>query len=457
LAGISIQLNKILKKSGLTNLLTATAYSAVLSSGNWIIAVVSIFVSSTLSHKFAKTPDTTIIYQIYITYTLAISLIVSGPLQLMFTRYIADKFFKKRFDEILPNYLGAVVSVMGCSFVVSVILSFYFFKSLPCYYHLIFSCTISTLSGVWITNALLSGLKSYKYILFSFAFSYLFIGISFFFTSKLEVIWTFVSFYAGQIVLLCLLMIRVILDYPSKKLFSLEFWYKRKSYYSLLLSGLFYNIGIWADKFIFWFNPVTGKPIFGNLRASVMYDIPIILAYICLIPGIAVFFLKLEVEFASSYDNYFNAVRSWGKLEDLYRLANKMIDNVRTTLYDTLRVQGIGGVLIFFFEEKIFKFFNLPSIYIPLFNILLVGAILQLAFMVIFAILSYFDRRRDLAIISFIFALGNLIFTMITQFLGPYYYGYGFALSVLIAVLIGMLRLRRFLNEVHYRTFVFIS
>jgi len=94
LAGISIQLNKILKKSGLTNLLAATAYSAVLSSGNWIIAVVSIFVSSTLSHKFAKTPDTTIIYQIYITYTLAISLIVSGPLQLMFTRYIADKFLK---------------------------------------------------------------------------------------------------------------------------------------------------------------------------------------------------------------------------------------------------------------------------------------------------------------------------------------------------------------------------
>ncbi len=58
--------------------------------------------------------------------------------------------------------------------------------------------------------------------------------------------------------------------------------------------------------------------------------------------------MKVEIEFAESYDNYYRAVRDWGRLDDLYRLGNKMIENVRTTFYDTLRVQGIWSVLIFF-------------------------------------------------------------------------------------------------------------
>ncbi|WP_059175483.1 exopolysaccharide Pel transporter PelG [Thermodesulfovibrio aggregans] len=456
MAGISIQLKKFLEKRSLIGLVTATAYSAVLSSGNWIIAVVSVFFFSLLTNKFVKEPNTTLIYQIYITYTVAISLILSGPLQLMFTRYVADRLFEKQIDRVLPNYFGALAICMGYSFVISLFISFYFFESLPFYYHIIFSFTISTLSGVWLSNALLSGLKSYRYIIFSFCFCYLLIGVLLFFTSRFGIIWTFISFYTGQVLLLFLLVTRIILDYSTDRLFEFDFLSKRKSYYSLGVAGFFYNLGIWSDKFIFWFNPFTGNQVFGNLRTSVLYDIPIILAYISLIPGIAIFFMKVEIEFAESYDNYYRAVRDWGRLDDLYRLGNKMIENVRTTFYDTLRVQGIWSVLIFFFEEKIFYFLKLPSLYIPLFNILLTGALLQLSFMVVFAFLSYFDKRRQIALISIIFCTGNIILSILTQFLGPYYYGYGFALSLLIATTTGILFLRRFLDDIHYRTFVSI-
>lgn len=457
MAGISIRLKKILEKRSLTGLLTATAYSAVLSSGNWIIAVSSVFFFSILVNKFSREHNISVIYQIYITYTVAISLILSGPLQLMFTRYVADRLFEKQIDKILPNYFGALALCMGYSFLISIFLSFYFFHSIPFFYHIIFSFTISTLSGVWMSNAVLSGLKSYRYIIFSFGFSYLFIGFAILFASRFGLIWTFISFYAGQVLLLFLLIIRMILDYSSDRLFEFDFLKKRKFYYSLGVTGFFYNLGIWADKFIFWFNPSTGQQVFGNLRASVLYDIPVILSYICLIPGIAVFFMKLEVEFAESYDNYYRAVRDWGRLDDLYRLGNKVIDSARTTFYDTLRAQGIGAILIFFFEEKIFDFFKLPSIYIPLFNILFTGAILQLSFMVIFALLSYFDRKKQIALMSVIFSIGNIIFSLLTQFLGPYYYGYGFGLSLLIATTTGILFLRRFLNDIHYRTFVFLT
>lgn len=457
MAGISIRLKKLLQKRSLTAVLTATGYSAMLSSGNWIIAVGSVFLFSIFAHWILKDPRIPIIYQIYITYTVAISLILSGPIQLMFTRYVADRIFEKQIQKVLPNYFGALAFCMGYSFLISLCLSFYFFEGLPYYYHLFFSFTVSTLSGVWISNALLSGLKNYNYILFAFSLSYILIGVLFLFSSKYGIIWGFISFYVGQALLLTLLILRIILDYYSELVFDFEFLNRKKAYYSLAVSGFFYNIAIWADKFIFWFNPDTSQKIFGNIRASMVYDIPIILSYISLIPGLAVFFLKLETEFAESYDNYYNAVRTWGKLADLYRFANKMIDNARTTFYDTLRLQGISGVFIFFLEEKFFSLLNLSSLYLPLFNILLIGAMLQLAFMVVFALLSYVDRRQEIAMISMIFAFANIGFTILSHYLGPYYYGYGFAFAGLLATVSGIILLRRFLDEIHYRTFVFIA
>ncbi len=169
----------------------------------------------------------------------------------MFTRYVADRLFEKQIDRVLPNYFGALAICMGYSFVISLFISFYFFESLPFYYHIIFSFTISTLSGVWLSNALLSGLKSYRYIIFSFCFCYLLIGVLLFFTSRFGIIWTFISFYTGQVLLLFLLVTRIILDYSTDRLFEFDFLSKRKSYYSLGVAGFFYNLGIWSDKFIF--------------------------------------------------------------------------------------------------------------------------------------------------------------------------------------------------------------
>ncbi|WP_457600447.1 exopolysaccharide Pel transporter PelG [Hydrogenivirga sp.] len=443
-----------MKKETLTGLLAAVGYSAVLGSGNWVVAVSSIFLFSSLARQFTDDPRIPVIYQVYITYTVAFSLVISGPLQLMFTRYIADRLFEKEVERVLPNYFGALSLSMFAGFVFSLISSLYIFEGVPYYYHAIFSFTVSVLSGLWVTNALLTGLKSYKHIFLSFAFSYTVTGVLLLVSVKYGLIWTFVSFYVGQCLLLFLLVFRVIRDYSSTHLFELDFLSRKRSYYSLAATGLFYNLGIWIDKFVFWFSPITGDTVFANIRASMIYDVPVILAYFSLVPGIAVFFLKIELEFATEYDNYYKAVREWGHVHDLYRLGNKMIEGVRSTLYETLRVQAIAVIFILFLEEYIFELLKISKVHIPIFNILLIGALLQLGFMVIFAVLSYFDRRMDILWLTLIFVLGNFVLTILTQVLGPYFYGYGYTSSLLIAVVAGMILLRRFLGELHYRTYM---
>ncbi len=425
-----------------------------MSSGNWLIAILSVVVFSLIAVGFAKDPKIPEIYQVYITYAVALSLIFSGPLQLMFTRFVADRLFEKKDERVLPNFFGALVLSMFVGLSFSFLISLYLFKGFPYHYHMVFSFTVAVMCGVWLANVLLTGLKSYKYIFLSFALSYITTGLLLLFAVRIDVWFTFLVFYTGQSLLLALLVVRIIMDYPSDRLISFEFLSKRQSKYSLAFTGLFYNLGIWGDKFVFWFSPTTGTQVFGNIRASVLYDIPVVLAYVSLVPGIAVFFLKLEVEFAQHYEKYYDAVREWGTLKDLYRLANKMIDSANTVLYETLRLQGIATLMLFFIEEWLFRFLGFSFLYIPLFNVLLVGALLQLAFMVIFALLSYYDRRREIMYMTLSFALLNFCLSILTQFLGPFFYGYGYALSLLLPTLMGMIMLRGFLNEVHYRTYM---
>ncbi len=76
-----------------------------------------------------------------------------------------------------------------------------------------------------------------------------------------------------------------------------------------------------------------------------------------------------------------------------------------------------------------------------------------MGYIVIYALLSYFDLRRELVQTTFTSALLNFVFTLITQFLGAYFYGYGYMFALMFSMILGMEYLRRFLNDVHYRTF----
>jgi len=454
MAGISIELRRLYREGKIGKVALAFGYSAVLSAGNWLFAIIITFISAHIAQKLWGVSDVVIKYQVYITYVISISLILSSPFQLSFTRYISDRLFEKDFDRVIPNTNGVLILTAGYSFAIAVLLSFFLFRGMPYSYHAVFSFTVSVLSALWVINALLTGLKSYKHILFSFVFSYSLAGIGLVFLSRMGILWVMINFYVSQLILLFLIMYRVARDYSSSKVIEFDFLSKNRFYKSLALAGLFFNLGLWADKYLFWFNPITGSPVLGNIRASVVYDIPIVMALISIVPGYAIAFLKVEMEFFRDYDAYYSAVRTWGKLRDLYRLANRMIESAKSAFYETLRFQAIVAILIFWMQEPIFRFLNLPLAYIPLFDILLASNVLLIGYITVYALLSYFDLRIELVIITFVLFVLNSGFTYITHLLGPYYYGYGYMFSILLSLLLGMEYLRRFLNDVHYRTFV---
>ncbi len=454
MAGIGFELRSILRERKLTSIIRAFGYSAMLSSGPYFVSILSIIFAGWLAYTFVEDKVLVRQFQVSVTYLIAFSLIYTGISQLVFTRYISDVVFVKEFDRILPNFMGVVVLNMLTGFVVCLGFVIYAFMDVGFVYAILFLFGFTTLCGVWMTNILLTSLKSYKYILYSFASGYgVFVLLSYLLVGY-GLDGLMLSFLVGQAVLFALLAGYMVYSFRSETLLEFDFTNLKKIYPSLVLTGFFYNMGVWADKFVFWFNESTSQNVAGPLRASALYDIPVFLAYLTIAPGMASLFLKLEGEFAEVYDRYYKAVREGATLDKLYDLGDEVVDSARTLILDVMRIQAIGLIFVFLFEVLIFKFFGLSLLYIPLFNVLSMGTFLQLLFVAILSLAFYFDRRKEALVMSFTFVVLNLSLSQLSILLGPYYYGYGFVISLFVASIMGIILLRRFLYDIHYQTFM---
>jgi len=454
MAGIGFELRKVLKRDKLASIVKAYGYAAMLSSGPWVVSIIAIIavgfinISNYLGQSVAN-------FQIIVTYAIALasSLIVTGLLQLPYTRYVADLIFKHREDEVLPSYFGSIFLswILGTPFILYVV--FWAFPEQDFFFKSIVSSTFLVLCGVWISSILAASLKFYKTVVFAYFFSYLFIVIvSYLFGKSIDAL--LYIFLLGNSILLIMLMLLIIKRYDSKRFINISFFREKNFYWTLAIAGLTYNFGAWVDKFIFWYHPLTGVEVIGRLHASLVYDIPIFIAYLSIIPGMAVFFYRLEVDFAQKYDLYYNAVRESGTLELIQKYRNEMVFVIRHALFEIMIIQGILDIFMFLTIDKVFALLDIPQLYAGLLYILTIGAMLQLAFMSVLAILYYLDRKKVAMWLCIVFFISNALFTLISIDMGPYYYGYGYAVSLLLVFSASLFVIRNEMEGLDYETFM---
>jgi len=455
MAGIGFEIRKILREKTLFSIVKAFSYAGVVSSGPWIISMLSILISGYLVNVFFHSQHKVVEFTLMITYLIALSLLVTSFSQLSFTRYISDLVFQKKEEEILPNTIGIIITnmIIGAIIILPFTISIYM-ATKSIILSMTFESTFVILCALWIVNIVLTGLKNYKYITFSFLISYVLIVIIAFFIGKKGIEFFMLSYFIGQSILLFLLMFLMFKKFRSSQLISFEFI--RKLYKDLIFIGFFLNASIWIDKFIFWFNPYTSMAGIGILRYSPIYDYPIFLAYLAVAPAMAVFLLRIETDFAIYYDKYFSAAREGGTLKELYLYANEIIDSAKIGLIEILRIQILAGVLITILSDTIFRIFQIPKIYIPLFVVDLIGVTLQVFFMSIVTILFYLDKRKEILILVIILFFLNLFLTLLSQYLGPFFYGYGSSISYFIVSIFGLLLLNKSFKRFHYETFMLI-
>jgi uncharacterized membrane protein len=453
MAGIGFRLRDLSKTGALSGLLAAYGFAGIISSGPWVLSIVGILLIGMINMENAITPHYVGEFQISVTYLMAISLILTSPLQLMISRFIADRIYENNDEQVLPNLTGAILVVITITGTLTGICLIYLFTG-SVLYRLLMLSGLVILSIIWLVVIVLSGVRAYREILLAFLLGY---GITVLAAIELKAFGLeglLSGFVLGQAVLLFMLLVVIFRSYSSTKFIAFDFLRRSQIFPSLALTGLVYNVAIWADKFIFWFNPQTSVVVIPPLRASQIYDLPIFLAYLSIIPGMAVFLLRMETDFAEQYKNFYGAINGGGSLKLIMEMYEEMVLTIRRGFIEIFKVQGMTIVILLAIGDKLLAWVGISPFYRILLNIDLVAVGVQVLLLAVLNVLFYFDYRKDALYLCLLCLGTNVGFTVLSQYMGPAFYGYGFALSVVLTTLVGMVVVSKRLSRLVYQTFM---
>lgn len=454
MAGIGFELRRILQRGTLVSLLSAYGYAGIIGSGPWVLSIVGVLLVGLVAIATQGPSDAVVQFQVSVTYLIAASLILTGPLQLAFTRFVSDRLFEKSEAVVLPNFNAMLLVATWGAGLIGLALAVFVFDATPLIYRVLMLAGFVLLANIWIATIFLSGLKQHRAIVALYAVGYGVSVLAALGLARLGLAGMLAGFVLGQAVLLAGMIALVVREFPAPRFMSFEFFRRDQHYRSLMAVGLAYNLGLWIDKLIFWFWPPTSDAIIGPLRASLIYDLPIFLAYLSIIPGMAVFLLRLETDFVDWYDSFYDAVRSGGSLALIERLRNGMVESARMGLQEIIKIQAITALVVVIAGQSLLGWLGISTLYAPLLNVMVVGAGMQVVLLGMLNVFFYLDRRRPALLLTVFFLVANALGTAITLALGPEFYGYGYALALLASNMLGAWMLDREFEDLEYRTFM---
>ena len=454
MAGIGFELRKLLQRDSYIGLLQAYAYASVIGAGPWVLSIVGILVIGVLSVSVVVPQYMITQFQTSVTYLIAGSLIATGPVQLAFTRFIADRLYEKRDDRVLPNFIGVLLVVTAACGTLGLGLIAFAFQGLNNLYRLLMLTGFVLLANIWVATILLSGLKQYRLIVGLYALGYGITVAAALALRPLGLEGLLLGFAMGQAVLLLGMVLIVLRAYPSADFIAFDFLRPGAMLPSIMAVGFAYNLAVWLDKFMFWAADATGQQVIGPLRASVIYDLPVFLAYLSILPGMAVFLVRMETDFVEYYQRFYDAVREGATLEYLEELRDEMVLTVRRGLFEIIKIQSIGTLIVLIAGPKLLEWAGIPQLYLPLLYIDVVAAGLQVVLLGLLNVYFYLDKRRTVLGVCLLFLAANGLFTWMSLHLGVTWFGYGFAAAVLVTVVAGFYLLDRKLESLEYETFM---
>ncbi|MDN5882492.1 MAG: exopolysaccharide Pel transporter PelG, partial [Nitrosospira sp.] len=344
MTSIGSEIRSILERDSYWSVLRAYGYAGLVSGGPWVLSILSIVMIGVLAVTLGVTQKEVNAFQICVTYLMAGSLIWTGGMQLMFTRFAADRTYAGDKAEVLPNLFGVLLVTMAGGFVWVAPFILWSFEG-PFFQQLLLLSNFIILSGLWITLISLAGMKAYRRILWTLARGYSIGIVVALLASPWKLNGLLLGVLTGHGYLLFSFLHYLVREYPGRSLLKFDFFRNRRSFYSLFAIGTLYYLAIWVDKFIFWFVPVTSEAVIGPLRASIIYDLPIFLAYLFILPGMAVFLVSMEADFAEQHERFYRAVREGDTLMHIEYRRDKMVYAARQGIYEIFKVQGLTVVL----------------------------------------------------------------------------------------------------------------
>lgn len=453
MAGIGFELRKLTSDHTFFNILRANVYSSILSNGSWIISITTLvaiyfYLKIQLGANFFS-----IQFLVAVTYLVSSSLILSSVFQQCVNRYIADKIFEKKTELIAPSLLTSAFILLLTSSVIGILAVYILLYNEPFIIKLLMLGSFVVLNLIWLFANSLTGLKNYRFIIVSYFICYLLIFIFSIALYGYGLKGLLFAFYLGHSFLLAAFLLFIARYYPTNKLLRGEVFEFIIAHKPLLLSSVFFQLAVWIDKYCFWFAE-TSSPILDRLRASPIYDMPMFVAFTVMVPGLTVLFYEVEANFSRYYHRFYDGIRNGATLIEIYEKQSELLSLAKSSFLNVVKIQVIMAVISCLFAPEIFAFLGLAPIFIYLFRIDVIAVCLLVILIFQINILYYLDKQWEVCYVTVLLFCLNLIFSIITLYLGPLFYGYGFAFSLLCANAFAVFLLNDAFENLTYHSFM---
>ncbi|WP_419783978.1 exopolysaccharide Pel transporter PelG [Maridesulfovibrio sp.] len=450
MAGIGFELRKLLRGDSFLSDVSAYLYAAMVSSGPWLMSVLCLAVLGLYSYSGFSPMDQDI-FRTTIVYVYAFTLIYVGYIQLVVTRYLADRFYLGDEKITLTAFFTSSAVVLIAGAIIS-ITGIYFFE-LTITYKIIAVALFLIVAMIWLTMIFLSAVKDFRSIVQAFAVgTSCSVGAAFVLYPLIGLEGYLLGYTLGQAVIFFWLLARLLAEFPPGRVWDSKMFSYFIKYWELALIGMFFNLAIWVDKIMFWFAP-DSRMVVPYLRTHDMYEGPIFFAYLTIVPTLAIFLVKIETKFYEHYHDYFAKIISKEDLSSILQEKKGMIKMLKESLREVLIVQGSLTMLCIFMAQEFVDMVGLSPLQEPLLQIALVGSLLQVMLSVAVIILFYFDLRKEVLAVTLVFLLSNIGLTWLSMQLGFTFYGYGYCYSCFISLMFSYYLVSKSVRDLEYITF----
>ena len=451
MAGIGFRLTKYFDGKNVWDNLKGTLYSTIISSGPWLISVLSVFFVGLYAQHGLNRHDL-YVFKCVVSYTFAASLLIFGMIEMPVTRYLADKLYMSD----VSTFRGVFLNIISFGIIISGILGyiFYSFFEWGIILRLICIGLLSSILCIWVSMVFLSASKNYQKIVMSFILG----GATSFVLALVlgkhyQLIGYIAGYTLGQLFTAIFLAHNVFSEYSEFEYFSLEYVTYFGKYKRLIFVGLLYYLGIWVDKFIFWYSEV-GTHVEGLFYTNQYYDTAMFLSYLSIVPSFAVFMVQVETDFYVKYTYFYRSIEDKNNLDFLENGIEEIVHSLKKTIINLIKIQTFVSLLCWYFSREIVSFLYLPSLMEPIFKYGVIGAYLQILFLISNIILLYFEERKHVLINYIVFFISNGLITWVTMKLGIRYYGLGYVLSSLVTFAVSFWALNKTLLNINFKTFM---
>ena len=450
MAGIGFELRRILAEDTYSGMIKGYLYSTVISSGPWLITVLSLAGLGSFAMAILE-PDVQRLFASTVIYMYCASLVGTGLIQLVVTRYLADQLYQGRRQALSETFLPVVL--VTTLLLLPVALLAVRGTPWPLNYRIAATAGFLLVALVSQLMVFLSASRDYRTIVLAYlvggAASWI-AGVHL--GNRFGLAGFLFGFDLGQLLLVGVLTAKVFWEFGAPRRWDWGFLRCFLTFPELAGIGFLYNFGIWVDKLLFGFS-AEGQVIAGRFASYPAYDSSLFFAHATTIPAMALFLARTETDFADVYKTYYDDIYFHRPYRQILASKKQMVETLAAAFRDLLKVQGLVTFLGIYFADDILALLGLSYSQTGIFRYAQLGALMQMLMLFIHIVLLYFDLRGTVLVLTLIFMMANAVGALASLRLGLPYYGLGYALACLVGLGVSVIALYVRLLNLEYITF----